>query len=104
MRGAGHSPEATSSPARRFGRLRHKAREETGLTLTIGDLLGTTEIVTPEEKFVICDFLASREGHEDPRAGSDAEEACFVALGSVPDLDLVDGLGDWLRRHGIGLG
>jgi mutator protein MutT len=81
-----------------------EAREETGLTLTIGDLLGTTEIVTPDEKFVICDFLASREGHEDPRAGSDAEEACFVALGSVPDLDLVDGLGDWLRRHGIGLG
>jgi 8-oxo-dGTP diphosphatase len=81
-----------------------EAREETGLTLTIGDLLGTTEIATPDETFVICDFLASREGQEDPRAGSDAGEVCFVALGSVPDLDLVDGLDDWFRGHGIRLG
>jgi mutator protein MutT len=80
-----------------------EAREETGLTLTIGDLLGTTEIATPDETFVICDFLASCEGQEDPRAGSDAGDVCFVALGSVLDLDLVDGLDDWLRGHGIGL-
>lgn len=81
-----------------------EAREETGLTLTIGDLLGTTAIATPDETFMVCDFLASRQGREDPRAGSDAEEARFVALESVPDLDLVDGLDDWLREHGIGLG
>ena len=37
-----------------------EAREETGLTLEIGDLLGTTEITTAEERFVICDFLARR--------------------------------------------
>jgi acetyl-CoA carboxylase carboxyl transferase subunit beta len=63
-----------------------EAREETGLTLTIGDLLGITEIATRDARFVICDFLASRDGQEDPRAGSDAAEVCFVALGSVPDL------------------
>ena len=42
-----------------------EAEEETGLTLAIGDLLGTVEITTSEECLVICDFLARRE---DPRA------------------------------------
>jgi ADP-ribose pyrophosphatase YjhB (NUDIX family) len=82
-----------------------EAREETGLALEIGDLLGTTEIATAEERFVICDFLASRQNvDETPRAASDAELVRFVPLQSVGDLDLVDGLGEWLRNHGVPIG
>ena len=82
-----------------------EAREETGLALEIGDLLGTTEVTTARERFVICDFLAiRRDVNETPQAASDAELVRFVPLLSVGDLDLVDGLGEWLRNHGVPVG
>ena len=82
-----------------------EAREETGLALEIGDLLGTTEVATARERFVICDFLAiRRDVNETPQAASDAELVRFVPLLSVGDLDLVDGLGEWLRNHGVPVG
>ncbi|MGD0742630.1 MAG: NUDIX domain-containing protein [Acidimicrobiales bacterium] len=81
-----------------------EAREETGLRLVVGDLLGTVEIDAGEERYMICDFLARRaDAGATPRAGSDAAEARFVELGSVGGLDLVDGLEDWLREHGLGV-
>ncbi len=79
-----------------------EATEETGLRLGIGDLLGTTEIATSEERLVICDFLARREDAvQIPHAASDATEAEFVPLSSVGNLDLVDGLEPWLLGHGV---
>ncbi len=82
-----------------------EAEEETGLTLAIGDLLGTVEITTSEECLVICDFLARREDPRAiPRAASDATVAQFVPLQSVKDLDLVDGLEQWLGAHGVLVG
>lgn len=82
-----------------------EAKEETGLALAIGDLLGTTEIAGVGERFVICDFLARRlDPRQIPRAGSDANSARFVPLASVRELDLVDGLEGWLGAHGIIVG
>lgn len=79
-----------------------EAREETGLTLIIGDLVGTTELATDKERFVICDFLAERQdAGEIAHAASDAENAEFVPVRSVRNLDLVDGLAEWLTVHGV---
>lgn len=79
-----------------------ETREETRLTLAIGDLLGTTEVTSADERFFICDFLARRADlRQTPRPGSDASSARFVQLASVRELDLVDGLEGWLDAHGI---
>ncbi len=44
-----------------------EAREETGLRLVVGDLLGTVEIDAGEERYMICDFLARRAARARPR-------------------------------------
>ncbi len=79
-----------------------EAEEETGLHLEIGDLLGTVELAAAKERFVICDFLAQRrDSTANPRPASDASKAEFVPLDLLGDLDLVDGLDEWLLAHGV---
>jgi 8-oxo-dGTP diphosphatase len=81
---------------------RREALEETGLDLEIGDLLGTAEVDAPPERFVIWDFLARRrEQGTVPTPGDDAVDARFVPLEDVLELDLSDGVGDWLVDHGV---
>jgi 8-oxo-dGTP diphosphatase len=81
---------------------RREAREETGLELEIGELLGTTEIEAPPERFLVCDYTAWRcDQTAAPSAGDDALDARFVPLGEVFALDLVDGVGRWLVDHGV---
>jgi 8-oxo-dGTP diphosphatase len=76
-------------------------REETGLRGTCGDLIGWVERIAPGYHYVILDFRVRVEGSPEPVPGDDAAEAAWIPLDHVPGLDLVTGLEDFLRTHGI---
>jgi 8-oxo-dGTP diphosphatase len=77
-------------------------REETGLSVRCGPLLGWVERIGPGYHFVILDFTV--EVSDDPAgvvAGSDAGAVAWVPLEEVPTLSLVDGVEEFLRSHGV---
>jgi ADP-ribose pyrophosphatase YjhB (NUDIX family) len=77
-------------------------REETGLSVRCGALLGWVERISSAHHYVILDFVVHPvEDTASPQAGGDAAAAAWVALGDVTRLDLVDGLEDFLRTHGV---
>lgn len=76
-------------------------REETGLDGVCGELLGWVERFDEPHHFVILDFEATVLDGEVPVAGDDAAEVRWVPLGDVIDLNLVDGLPEFLHDHGI---
>ncbi len=75
--------------------------EETGVECVIGELLGWVERITEEFHYVIFDFVAQPLSFEDPVAGDDALEVAWVPLNEVDQLDLVEGLAEFLGEHGI---
>ena len=75
--------------------------EETGLAVECGPLLGTSERLSPDRHYVILGFLAATTNPEPLRAGDDAAQAAWVALEEVPEVELVDGMLDFLVRHGV---
>jgi 8-oxo-dGTP diphosphatase len=75
--------------------------EETGVEGVCGELVGWVESFEDGEHYVILDFhVAVLEGSA-PVAGDDAAEARWVPLVHVADLNLVDGLAEFLHEHGI---
>lgn len=75
-----------------------EVREETGLAVTVGALLGSVARRGPEVTYDIFDYAATPAGGE-LRAGDDAADARWF---SVPELDgleltpgLVDALTEW---------
>jgi 8-oxo-dGTP diphosphatase len=75
--------------------------EETGIVVRTGELVGVDEDtgVDPDPyHFVILDFDAVAEGDTRLVAGDDAVDARWVPLAEVADLDLVEGLYDFLIR------
>jgi 8-oxo-dGTP diphosphatase len=76
-------------------------REETGLEVRCGDLVGWAERRGAGYHFVILDFAVEVIGPTAPSAGGDASDVAWVALGEVPGVDLVRGLEDFLRAHGV---
>lgn len=75
--------------------------EETGVEGVCGELVGWAERFDDNEHYVILDFqVAVLEGRA-PTAGDDAAEARWVPLSDVADLNLVDGLAEFLHEHGI---
>jgi ADP-ribose pyrophosphatase YjhB (NUDIX family) len=76
-------------------------REETGLEVHCGDLLGWAERRGNDYHYVILDFEVSLAGRTTPQAGSDAAEVAWVPLGDVAALELVGGLEEFLRRHAV---
>ncbi|MGC2195910.1 MAG: NUDIX hydrolase [Terriglobales bacterium] len=70
-----------------------EAREETGLTIEPGELLGVFERVLPDEHgkmqyhYVLIDFLCRRVAGE-LAAGDDADEACWFRRDELPGLGL----------------
>ncbi len=74
-------------------------REETGLQGTCGAFVGWVERIGIDYHFVILDFEVEVAG--DPIAGDDAAEARWVAISSLDDHALVDGLADFLRDRGV---
>jgi 8-oxo-dGTP diphosphatase len=76
--------------------------EETGLSVRCGDFLGWAERMGPAYHYVILDFAVTvAEGDPTPRARSDAAAASWIPLREVRALELVDGLEDFLRTHGV---
>ena len=75
--------------------------EETGLDGVCDELIGWVERIDADHHFVILDFRVSILDPGEPVAGSDAAEAAWVALEDVAELNLVDGLAEFLHEHGI---
>jgi len=78
-------------------------REETSLEGVCGELIGWVELIDEAggPHFVILDFEVTVLDDATPVAGDDAAEARWVPLGDVTDLNLVDGLAEFLHDHGI---
>jgi len=75
--------------------------EETGLEGVCQALVGWVERIGADHHHVILDFAVTVLAPADPVAGDDAAEAAWVALEQVTDLDLVEGLAEFLHDHGI---
>ena len=75
--------------------------EETGLEAVCGPLVGLVERFDEGNHFVILDFEVTVLDDQTPVAGDDAAEVAWVPLDDVIDLNLVDGLAEFLHEHGI---
>jgi 8-oxo-dGTP diphosphatase len=75
--------------------------EETGLECVCGELVGWVERIDDDHHFVILDFEVTVLDPRDPIAGGDAAEAMWVPLNDVLELDLVDGLAEFLHDQQI---
>jgi 8-oxo-dGTP diphosphatase len=76
-------------------------REETGIAGVCGALLGWVELIAEDHHFVVLDFLVEVDEARAPVPGDDAAAAAWVPLDQVRGLPLVQGLGDFLHRHGV---
>ncbi|HUP85499.1 MAG TPA: NUDIX domain-containing protein [Acidimicrobiales bacterium] len=75
--------------------------EETGLEGVCEDLVGWAERIDDDHHFVILDFRVTLLERSVPTAGDDAAEARWVPLADVAELNLVEGLAEFLHDHGI---
>ncbi len=75
--------------------------EETGLEGVCGTFVGWTEQIADDHHFVILDFAVTLLERGQPTAGDDAAEAAWVPLVDVAELNLVEGLAEFLHDHGV---
>lgn len=75
--------------------------EETGLEGVCEDLVGWAERIGDDHHYVILDFRVTLLERTEPTAGDDAAEAAWVPLVDVAELNLVEGLAEFLHDHGI---
>jgi ADP-ribose pyrophosphatase YjhB (NUDIX family) len=75
--------------------------EETGVEGVVMGLIGVAERIGDDHHFVILDYAVEVLAPAPPSAGSDADEARWVPLNDVAELDLVDGLAEFLHEHGV---
>jgi 8-oxo-dGTP diphosphatase len=75
--------------------------EETAVEGVCGELVGWVERFDDDQHLVILDFAVSVLEGTTPEAGDDAAEARWVPLEEVPELNLVEGLAEFLHDHGI---
>lgn len=80
--------------------VRREVGEETGLTVTVGDLVGIFEVVG-EPHYVILDFFARAEGERQPHASSDVDEVRWVPLDEVAELECTPRFVETLRGWGV---
>jgi 8-oxo-dGTP diphosphatase len=76
-------------------------REETGLEGVCAELVGWVERISDDFHHVILDFKVTLLERGEPVAGDDAAEAAWVPLHEVAELNLVEGLAEFLHEHGI---
>ena len=75
--------------------------EETGVEGVCMGLVGVSERIGDDHHFVILDYSVEVLAPVDAIAGDDADEARWVPLHDVAEMDLVDGLAEFLHEHGI---
>jgi ADP-ribose pyrophosphatase len=80
--------------------------EETGLEVVVATFVGWAERIDldadPPHHFVILDFAVDLlDPTQAPRAGDDAAEVAWVALDDVAELELADGLAEFLLDAGV---
>ncbi|MGC8489918.1 MAG: NUDIX domain-containing protein [Clostridia bacterium] len=71
-------------------------REECGLTVSVGGLLFSTQILSPAGGFLVLDFACTPTGGE-LKAGDDSREARFLAEHEMPGVRLAAGMNSCLR-------
>lgn len=89
-----------------FGEDLHSAvlrevREETGLDAVVDRFLGFVERIEAEYHYVILDFVVDVYDASGVSAGDDAADAAWFELDGLGDVDLVDGLYEFLVDTGI---
>lgn len=75
--------------------------EETGLQVVCGEFIGFVERIGPGYHYVILDFWATPLADGPLVSGDDAAEAAWVALNELDEIDLVDGMLEFLVEHGV---
>jgi 8-oxo-dGTP diphosphatase len=76
--------------------------EETGLEGVCGELIGWVERLGDDYHFVILDFAVTLLDPEvEPVAGDDAQEVAWVPLHDVAEVQLVEGLAEFLHDNQI---
>jgi 8-oxo-dGTP diphosphatase len=80
--------------------VRRELREETGLDVRVGDLVGVHEIVDDELHAVILDHHAEVVGGNEV-AGDDAAAVAWMGRTELAAAGTTDGLLDFLDRHGV---
>jgi ADP-ribose pyrophosphatase YjhB (NUDIX family) len=79
--------------------VRRELYEETGLEVEVGGLVGIAERISVAAHYVILDFWAAARGTA--VAGDDAAAVAWVDHAELADLDLVDGLWEFLDANGV---
>jgi ADP-ribose pyrophosphatase YjhB (NUDIX family) len=77
-----------------------EVKEETGLDVEVLRLAGIFE-VPGEQHYVILDYVAEVEGHPEPLAGQDADDARWVAFDDIEGLDCTPRLMETLRAWSV---
>jgi len=75
--------------------------EETAIEAVCDQFVGWVERIGTDYHYVILDFRVTVLDAGEPRAGDDADEAAWVPLYDVGELDLVDGLAEFLHENGV---
>lgn len=76
-------------------------REETALEGACGRLVNYAESFLDGQHFVILSFEVTVLDRTQPVAGDDAAEARWVPLSEVAELNLVEGLAEFLHENGV---
>lgn len=79
-----------------------EVREETGLEVICGPLIGWVERIHEGFHYVILDFEATALEPEPIRAGDDAADVAWIEIDDLGELHLVEGVLEFLSDHGIG--
>lgn len=81
--------------------VRRELYEETGLDVRVGGLCGVAEDISDVAHYVILDFWAEAQGDATPVAADDAADVRWAGQAALRDLDLVDGLLEFLAVNGV---
>ena len=77
-----------------------EVKEETGLDVSVGELLGILEVVG-DPHYVILDFVATTDGAGNPTPGDDVADVRWVPLDEVSTLDCTPRFCETLRGWGV---
>lgn len=77
-----------------------EVKEETGVEIEVGDLLGILEVVG-DPHYVILDYIATVAERTEPVAGSDVSEARWIPLDEVDALECTPRFVETMRAWGV---